>query len=373
MNKVILTILILNIAPLLGMVWQRSPAPTAYQFLLDECERTLKSPAFEPIAFATQLPVTETLPPIFCALSTRNWQQKIWSDRQQLIIGPVLFKQRYGTMKALIMREMLRIMYRTKSEAHSPTPTGCLYKDAMWEHEQTIADETLKNLQCVDCLHECSDCCELTSSSTVNLPLEELTSCPDQRCWYHTYQRTQPTQLELLKRLTRYAAHTLGLTACPEICIDHSRTTHSRVAAQIINGIVHIHPRLCVYPYGFKKLALLHELVHILQLQAHPTRPCPLDPEKYPRGIEQEADTLAALHAGCAQCIQEFAVYRDDMPKAYLSRAELELIAHDIGADKRCPYHTRATDTSIHRDDWLSRTVAYGDLEAQIATEFLEP
>ncbi len=94
--------------------------------------------------------------------------------------------------------------------------------------------------------------------------------------------------------------------------------------------------------YARRRFSILHELAHALQDQSG----CygrAMRPDLYPRGTEQEADTLALINCHCRQCAEEVAARTCEEPIAhgYLTRAEMLEYARAIPSDELCDYHTR--------------------------------
>ncbi len=111
-----------------------------------------------------------------------------------------------------------------------------------------------------------------------------------------------------------------------------------------IQDTILISPKLLTWPYGVVKIALLHELWHLMQPGI---KAC--NPEAYPRGVEQEADMQAAKASNCRICVEEFAETKADRNSMDATRGEVLDVAHKMPKGHLCPYHQILKNKTLFR------------------------
>ncbi|HBR70926.1 TPA: hypothetical protein DIC20_01830 [Candidatus Dependentiae bacterium] len=104
-------------------------------------------------------------------------------------------------------------------------------------------------------------------------------------------------------------------------------------------SVIIIDSRIHNFPYGLQKLILGHEVFHCAQFNAEKDVTTTINPDLYPKGPEQEADTQAMLNCGCYKCAKEYAKYLPKKSEDYLTRKEAKEILATMDSHHLCPYH----------------------------------
>lgn len=129
-------------------------------------------------------------------------------------------------------------------------------------------------------------------------------------------------------------------------------------------------------PYGVRKLIILHELYHLVQLNPITHKTQLVEPERY-SSIEHEADAQALRHCHCYDCAQEFiAIFVENAQTAeHLSYEQALALSTAIPPTQLCAYH-RLLNERKTIDTCYSNAILLSlgnDIEERIALGELEP
>jgi len=124
-------------------------------------------------------------------------------------------------------------------------------------------------------------------------------------------------------------------------------------------------------PYGYKKFAIFHEIIHTKQWDAKQNNYITIDPNHYPAGHEREADSEALHNLGCWKCALDAASCRlsentsiiskiffskkDEWKKYFFDKGYISREAIIKGADElkqqeeKCGYHSYLDQNLIYR------------------------
>ncbi len=151
----------------------------------------------------------------------------------------------------------------------------------------------------------------------------------------------------LIKRLITHGSRLLAIPE-PTVCVSIFDAPFCAATRQSNPPVIFVYPSFEDLPYPKKKLVLFHELYHCLQKRTVGLNG-PINPSKYPRGRDQEADLQSILMANCPSCAHDIVGFSPDSEQEYASSLEIAALAETLKDSPLCPYHRIVSNRPTYR------------------------